>query len=679
MPHFTQNNILVVTFDELVPKFYSSNDSLKNVLSRCEKRGFGLRRIQRGHNGGKSLIEFDSLPSIIKDEFIDPRKAQHILERFFNVDADAVHFYQDYRFWDGSSIDDEKQSLYVANASVINAVLKLREARIAEIISKRGKVKRIWETLCTDYQSFQIVLSKKYDLICDLPDNYRRFQEKCERYREVGYEYLISGKHLNTNRQKVSDDTIKIFESLFSRQSYKPTYTEVADAYEAFLNGYIELINNETGELYDPKQFPKLSTATVYNYLSDWKSAIGTNALRSGDRQVLMQRFKPYHSLNRPEFSGAIISIDDRQPPFEYGKSQRPWFYLGIDLASECFTTWVYGKTKESMIVDFYRQMVRNYSEWGLSLPAELECESSLNATYRNTLLQEGNMFQYVRIEANNARGKRIERYFRDLRYGDEKKAKGWLARPFAKMESNQIGNEKIESYPTFEALINERLREIQDWNNQPHSQYPEMTRWEYFIERQHPQLKPINWRGILPFIGYKTNTSCKLGQIRLSGSEFLIGGNGSILTGESLINIMKFIEGEDIEVYWMNDNDGNVLKAIAYQGSKFVCELIEKPRYAKARIEQTDQDIKNRELMSSYVMTVEGYANSRKKSIDPITVIDNRKKTLNNSFKIRELGETMIVVNKQRDMYSPEIIEECDMVFNEVSTPLKRDLSDRW
>lgn len=679
MPHFTQNHVLVVTFDELVPKFYSSVQSLSTILIRCEKRGFGLKRVQRGHYGGQSLIEFDSLPPIIKDQLLDPRQSLHLMEQYFKIDSKAVQFYQEYRFWDGSSIDDEKQTMYVANASVLNAVWRLRDARIAEILSKRGKIKRIWESLCADTQSFKPILAKKYDLTFDLPDNYRRFQEKCERYKEVGYEYLISGKHLNTNGQKVSDNTIKIFESLFARQTYKPTYQEVADAYEAFLNGYVEIINNATGELYNCKEFPKLSKATVYNYLSEWKSAIGTNALRSGDRQSLMQKFKPYHSLEKPKYSGSIVSIDDRQPPFEYGKSMRPWFYMGIDLASECFTTWVYGKSKEGIILDFYRQMIRNHVEWGLPLPAEIECESSLNSSYRNTLLQEGNMFQYVRIEANNARGKRIERYFQNLRYGVEKQATGWISRPFAKSESNQSGSQP-KIIQSFDEIIHDRLVEIQDWNNSPHSQFPEMTRWEYFIERQHPDLKPINWRGIIPFVGYKTETSCNVGIVKLQGKEFLLGDNAKIYTGEKLISLMDVIEGEHIEVFWLDDNNGNVMKALAYIGSKYICELIAKPKYSKATIEQSPEDLERRELISKYVATVDGYARSRKNSIESITVIDNRKKTLNNSFKIRELGETMIVVNRQveRDYYEPEVLEEVE-VFNEVSTASKRSLRDRF
>ena len=98
--------------------------------------------------------------------------------------------------------------------------------------------------------------------------------------------------------------------------------------------------------------------------------------------------------MEMPKLAGSIISIDDRQPPFWYDKGKRMWFYIGIDIASRAVTTFVYGKSKTGIILDFYRQMVRNYHELGLNLPAELEAESALNSSFKNTFLQEGKNVQ---------------------------------------------------------------------------------------------------------------------------------------------------------------------------------------------------------------------------------------------------------------------------------------------
>ncbi len=99
MPHYYNdngNNILVVTYDELVPRLYSSVGYLKVQVCRHEKRGHGIRKIQRG--GGsemQALLEFDSLPRRIREQLDDPRKDRHVLEVYYRVDTKAVKFYND--------------------------------------------------------------------------------------------------------------------------------------------------------------------------------------------------------------------------------------------------------------------------------------------------------------------------------------------------------------------------------------------------------------------------------------------------------------------------------------------------------------------------------------------------------------------------------------------------------
>ena len=677
MPHFTNDNILVVTYEELVPSFYKTMVSLSNVVSRDMKRGYGMERVVRGHLGSGSLIKYDSLPKFIKSEITDPRKGLHVMEPYFALDKEAVEFYMRWRFGDGSSIEEEVQAKYIANASVLNTLFRTKDARINEILSKNSRPKKLWQGLCSELILFKPILKQKYEMECDLPENYRRLQETAEQYQASGYEYLISGRHLNTNRQKVCKDTLKLLENLFAGQSYKPNATDVSNAYDAFIDGYSEVINNETGELYDPKDFKKLSKSTIYDYLTNWESKLATHALRSGDRQKLMQNFKPYHSLDIPKYAGSIISVDDRQPPFEWDDSKRVWFYLGQDGASAAITTWVYGKTKEGLILDFYRQMIRNYSEWNLALPHEIEAEAALNSSFKTTFLQPGKMFQEVRIEANNARGKFIEsRFNRQIRYQDEKKDNEWIGRPFAKDESNQPGKVATKKLP-YDDIVVKSLHHLQDWNNSPHAVETEKTRWEYFVENQHPGLKPTNYRGIIPYLGYKTKTSCNVGMVKLQGKEFLLGDHDKICTGEDLIKLMKMVEGEQLDVYWLDGNDGQVLKAYAYIGDKYMCEILPKPHYARAKIEQTEADLEARTLMSSYVATVEGFSNSRRKEIDKVTVIDNRPATLNNKFQIRELMQHLNVEERSdASAAEPEILEAN---FQEDFNPVEIDAKNRF
>ncbi|HEY9196839.1 MAG TPA: hypothetical protein VIM77_11255, partial [Mucilaginibacter sp.] len=480
----------------------------------------------------------------------------------------------------------------------------------------------ITAVLCDHATTFQKTLNVKHKIEHTLPESLKRFKQVLNDFEKGGYKTLISGKHGNDNSRKVFDNTIALLESMFAMDNTKPTATDVHRGYDDFLAGKKEVINNNTGEVYNPADFKKLSVATVTNYLSEWQSQIGTHAVRSGDRQRYIQSFKPYHSLEKPKFAGSIISIDDRQPPFKTHAGKRLWFYNGIDLASGAFTCWVYGKTKEGIIIEFYRQLIRNYAEWGFCLPNELEAEMSLNASFVNTFLREGAMFQDVRIEANNARGKRIEAYYRPLRYQLEKKREGWLARPFALSESNQTGSHEVPTLSPDE-IIEGCLTDIETWNNMPHWEHTHLSRWEVFTQMQNPNLTPINYNAILPHLGYKTETSCKTGIIKLQGGEYLLGENGAVCTGEKLIEFMRRVEGCTIDVYWLDGNNTPVLKALVYVAGVLVCEAIKKPTYNRAKIEQTDSDRANYQLMSSYVATIEAYGKSRKRAIEPVTVVD--------------------------------------------------------
>ncbi len=682
MPH-VWNNILVATKEELVPVWWNFLKSLQQELYRYKNKPYGIKRAQLGGNGRQLLVAFDSLPREVQDGIGDPRKFKHPLERFYKIDTEAVDYYTDeFIYPDGSYLTPEAQERYIVNASMIKAIFALEEARKTIRLNQGGTLTGITATLCTDAITFQPLLKAKYNVQHSLPTHPRHFKNTLTKFTKLSYISLIKdakGKS-KRNAQKATDVIIKLLNDLFASQLHKPTATEVARQYDAFLGGYLEVINNESGEIYTPKGMQQLSPSTIKAYLVGWENKIGTHTKRSGDRQKLMQKFKPYHSLEQPKYAGSLISIDDRQPPFAYDKRKRLWFYNGIDLASGAFTCWVYGKTKEGLILDFYRQLVRNYAQWGLNLPDGLECESSLNSSFAATFLREGSMFQNVRIEANNARGKRIEAYYGELRQ-KEKTRLGWLARPFALSESNQAGSKPSPIIP-YNDIIKGCLHDIEQWNNTEHKKVKGISCWDYFLENQNPNLKQTNYKSILPHLGYKTETSCHAGIIKLQYHEFLLGDNGKISLGEDLIRLMKQVEGKELDIYWLDDNEGNVLKALIYlrNEKRYICEARPKPTYNRAIIEQTEKDQNARKIMSSYVATIEGFQRRQTGSLEKVTVLDNRLTTLNNNFQIDGLKRRPSEENgKNKEvkiLQSPET-DEYDLIPEQ--TTFKKELKDRF
>ena len=113
---------------------------------------------------------------------------------------------------------------------------------------------------------------------------------------------------------------------------------------------------------------------------------------------------------------------------------------------------------------------------------------------------------------------------------------------------------------------------------------------------------------------------------------------------------MMREIEGENITVYWLDGNDGEVIKAIAYIGNSYMCELLPKPLSKRSKLETTPEHTAARELMSSYVATIQGYQNQQRKSVRQVVLIDNRKTTLNDNFRIfnRETTEPLIEFERE-------------------------------
>lgn len=303
----------------------------------------------------------------------------------------------------------------------------------------------------------------------------------------------------------------------------------------------------------------------------------------------------------------------------------------------------------------------------GLKLPYEIEGESSLNSSYTDTFLKPGAMFQAVRIEANNARGKRIEAFYRPLRYGLEKKREGWLARPHAISETNQQSAHKAPLIPTDEIVLG-CLRDIEKWNNTLHSnqtKHPGMTRWDVLMDCQHPKLVGYNWPAILSGLGRETKSTMRAGRITLQGQHRMVGQDGRLATGEALITIMRLIEGKQVLVRWLDDNDGGVLKSLVYdmQGV-LICELLTDFTHARATIEKTPQDTINESLTAAYVATVQGFAKDGKNAINNVTIIERTAPVVSKRFVMPGLKPT----TEPRNEPAPEL----DPIETEFKTPLK-------
>ena len=105
MPH-NWGNILVVTKDELIPKYYNSLSALKVEVHRYKDLPLWNQKGSKGGNGRQMYIDFDSLSKEVQDSMGDPRKMRHPLF-LFEFDATAVRYYTDFRFEDGTPLKEK--------------------------------------------------------------------------------------------------------------------------------------------------------------------------------------------------------------------------------------------------------------------------------------------------------------------------------------------------------------------------------------------------------------------------------------------------------------------------------------------------------------------------------------------------------------------------------------------
>jgi hypothetical protein len=635
-----------------------------------------------GGNGRPSLIELKAIPNNYRNKIIEklgnPEQTYNPIEKFFTIDAAARTFYDTYRYpSNNKALEPYQIERYTTNASVLNALAKLREYRKLETKIKGNPKRDLRQGLADDSIAFNEVLKLKYNGIQHtLPSHPRKLNDKITEYLRVGYSLLIDGRANNTNAQVVTPEMLQLWNEMFAGQRHKPTHIEVSSKYKAFLSGKLHIINSETGELFDHKAdcYREVSDSSVYNWLAEWTNRIGVFKARAGNRKTYMDRFTPSARMLRPSV-GAILSVDDYQPPFKWddGAGNRMWFYAAQDLGSTAITAWVWGDSKEGIIEEFYRQLVRNYAEWNVCLPYEIECEASLNSSFTDTFLAPGAMFQKVRVLPNKPRAKRIERTVRDLRLAKASKHPAFVARPDAKDENYQQKPGK-QIYLSKEEIVEFELSVIEDWNNELHPDqdvYPGLTRWQVFEQHQNPKLQPINWKGILPHLGKIEPTSMKMGRIRLQYLDRVVGFDGAPALGESLIRVMNEIEGQEVNAYWLDGNDGEVLKAHVYSDTgRFVCEVLDDLPFHRSELDQTERCKRNMQLYFAYERTVEAHANRIARSITGVELIP-LEVPKQGGFKIRGLRRNIPATEA-----TGAILEE--NAPERTYEPISNDLADR-
>lgn len=555
--------------------------------------------------GNYALVAIDSLPSKYKEKVRElyPDGAQTHLRLWvmenYETDQEAVAFFHDR---DKTGVDlqqyPEKIREYVTNASVLNCCIKLYE-RAATARKLMGE-KYNWDYMADAIDALRSELGHT------LPTSTLRFRKKVNEYRREGYGCLISGKFGNQSARKVDYKTEQLILGLAVLPN-KPYNTNIAEMYNMFVCGELDVYDPKTGELMNPDDFVdkktreplELSESTINNYLNKPKNRVLVEyALSSWT--TFMHEQMPHVHRHAPEFSLSKISFDDRDLPRKLKDTKaRPKAYYAYDVMSQCVVGFAYNRNKNvDLVVECFRSMFRLLERRGWNCPAQVEVENHLMSQWKDSFLKAGVLFPFVRFCApQNSQEKYAEPMNGAKKRSVEHRNHLGIGRFYAKdrhyrTEAKKVFDELNDTYEdkqyySWDELIADDMRDVMEFNNSLHpnqKKYPGMTRWQVLEANMNPTLQPLDKSVLARFIGEHVETSIRRNSYcRVAYTDWWL----------SDVSVLEKLASNNwkVDAYYLTDEDGAVKNVYIYQNDILIDELQNVGTFNTADCEQTEED----------------------------------------------------------------------------------------
>ena len=591
-------NVACVSARELVEGGIMSQSNYKQLASRGR-----LEVVRPGKGlGNYALVAVDSLPdkykAQVKAMYPDGNRGRltEWVKKNYERDAQAYSFFFDQKNT-GVALPAEKVLEYTVNASVLNCCIKLYER--ASMCQKMFGNRYNWDEMAAVIDCLRELYGHT------LPASTMRFRKKVAQYKREGYICLVSGKFGNQSARKVDHKTERLILGIAVLPN-KPFNTTVAEMYNQFVCGELDVYDPETGEMFNPDDFTDksgeplvLSETTINNYLNSPKNRVLIDHLQMS-WTTYMHEVMPHVHRHAPEFSFSKISFDDRDLPRKLKDTkQRPKAYYAYDVASQCVVGYAYNRQKNTdLVIDCFRSLFQLIERNGWGCPAQVEVENHLMSQWRDSFLKAGIMFPFVRFCApQNSQEKYAEQMNGAKKRSVEHRNHLGIGRFYAKdrhyrTESKKIFDENNDTYEdqeyyTWEQLIAEDLKDIEQFNNTLHpnqKKYKGMTRWQVLVENMNPTLQPLDRALWARYIGEHVSTSVRRNSYcRVQGKDWWLSETEVL---EKLApNDMK------VEAYYLTGEDGGAVDVWIYQNDMLIDKLQDVGTFNTADAEQTDED----------------------------------------------------------------------------------------
>ncbi|TCN63714.1 hypothetical protein [Acetobacteroides hydrogenigenes] len=625
-------NIVTITLEEWDAAGLSYDD-----YKNDRKRG-KLRTINRGGGAeNRVLIDFNSLKvsrqRVIISAIGDPRKRvqTNTVKARIVPDAKALEYFTGYLIDDDRYLPDENVKEYCANAEVLNAIHEVIKSRTAWRKSRQISTTRMWEQIVVDVKEI-----KEGNALVTLPENQTRLKEKYASYLSEGYETLIHKGFKNSNRRKVTDDMKRLLLSIAAMPN-KPFNTTIQDIYLQFVGGGIDIVDCETGEIFNRTDFfdkktgapITISKATVWNYINDPHNLAILDRVRMSQHKYNSAHRPHVHRITNVEYSLSKISMDDRDlRKMPNGVAVKA--YYAYDIKSGALIGKAYSQSKDkSLFVECMRDMFRFLNANDLGMPLEVEVENHLANKFKDDLLKAGEVFKYVRwCNPGNSQEKYAETANRELKYGYEKRYREGVGRHYAKLEVNNTkehkvwndeGMQVVEKYYTFEQIVADDLAAIEAYNNGKHrdqKKYPGMSRLDVFLANPNPNCASYEPALLSKYIGEVTETSVRRSQyVQVMYNKYQLP-NPNVLAKLAPNNYK-------VEAYYIPTTTGAIDEVYLYQNESYICKATKIEKFSTARAEWTDKDKEVFEKQQHYIARFDKITKDGKQKLAKVSILN--------------------------------------------------------
>ncbi len=594
------DNKLCISQRELVDSGVMTASNYRQMVTRG--------RVDVARRGGGSnqyaLITVSSLPDTYKTKVRAqyPNPGMEVLMAWldsnYERDQKAVAFFSDWRNQCGHAFADEKHvAEYVANASVLNACIKLYEN--ASAVHKTMGMKYDWGKMAKAVEGYRMKTGHT------LPSSMLRFRQKVNEYKKYGYSCLISKKFGNQTSRKVDLKMERLILAI-AIQPNKPFNTSVLEMYNMFVCGELDVYDPETGELLNPEDYTDkktgepqtLSEGTIVNYLNKPKNQVLIHHALE-DWETFMHEDRPHVHRHDGEFSLSQITADDVDLTRKLGDTKkRVHAYYMYDDLSQCVIGAAYGRLKDQMlVVECFRDMFRLLARNGWGMPAGIEVENHLMSDYKDGFLQAGVAFSFVHYCAPlNSQEKRAEALNGAKKRSIIHKNHEGIGRFYGKgkwrMKSKKVSDAENDTYEerqyfSYEQLVEEDKADNYEWNHSLHpnqKKYPGMTRWEVLVANINPTLETMNTLTLARYIGEKVPTTIRRNSVvRVCYEDWWLSEPAVLEKLET--NNYK------VDAYYLPDEEGKPTDVYLFQGNRYIDKVEKVETFNRVMAEQTDED----------------------------------------------------------------------------------------